>query len=61
MERVFIKKVNVYKYSPNNFCIKAFTSNGKEADTNVPIESIHVNKDTMSLTERGKCDINSNN
>ena len=47
----FYKEGNVYKYSPNNFCIKAFTSNGKEADTNVPIESIHVNKDTMSLTE----------
>ncbi len=47
----FYKEGNVYKYSPNNFCIKAFTSNAKEADTNVPIESIHVNKDTMSLTE----------
>ena len=51
MEKSFYKEGNVYKYSPNNFCIKAFTSNGKEADTNVPIESIHVNKDTMSLTE----------
>ena len=38
MERVFIKKEMIYKYSPNNFCIKAFTSNAKEADTNVPIE-----------------------